>query len=1118
MERAGREPGRNFLFIVPDQYTMQTQKDLVSNSDCSGIMNIDVLSFGRLSHRILEEVGGEDTTVLDDTGKSLVLQKVALSVSDELPTLKGLIKKQGYIHEVKSVLSEFMQYGIGVDDVDRLIEYSKGRNALNAKLKDLKVIYKAFKDYIRDSFITTEEKMDVLTRAVSKSGILKNSVVIFDGFTGFTPIQYRVLTELMMTCSEVVISLTLGMGEDPYVLDGEHNLFYLTKKTVADLEKCLQKAGGNRGSDVFVNSDFNRFKDSKELGFLEQNIFRSKSKRFEEIPKDIQIFEATDPAEEVGKAAVKIKKLIMEEGISYRDIAVVSGSLEDYAPYIETRFELLDIPFYIDRTRGIRLNPLIETIKAYINLFLDNFTYEAVFSFLRGGMSDFETQTVDELENYCIATGIRGISSWKKVFSYETMDVKDEEKKAFINEAREKFVTLFDGVALKPSATAAEYTENLYDFLTKLGAGEKLNAFSEDFKASGDPVKAKEYSQIYRVVMEMLDQIHELLKDEVISLREFSEIIDAGIAEITVGTIPQNVDRCLVGDVERSRLNNVKVLFFLGVNDGNIPKGITTGGLISDADREFLRDSDLELAPTPRQQMFIQRLYLYMNMTKPSRKLFLSYSRVNSEGKSLAPSYLIKNLCGLYPELRISEDNGDILGSIINKKQGQRYLAEGLREYFAGLMTPEKAKDFKVLYSVYKGSDLSEEYTRAALSSYEKKNLSKAVASALYGLRLENSVTRLENFASCAYMHFLEYGLSLKEREKYGFDALDLGNVFHGVLQMFSIGLERDGKTWLNFDETYAKEAVSKAVDDFCADYNNTVFYASAQNAYAIIRMKRILTRSVMTLQNQIAAGDFVPKGYEVSFGRIDDPTKIDVTLSDTEKMYLKGKIDRIDTCRDEDHIYVKVLDYKSGNKDFDLVALYHGLSLQLVLYMKAATGMLEKENPGAKVVPAAWLYYRVDDPQVTSAEALTDEEINEKIQKALRTKGLVNGDDKVLYHLDKAEEGESVVIPVKYNKDHSLAAASDVIGPEDMLAISGYTDLVIKRLGKSIVDGDISISPSEKKQGRNACEYCAFKSACPMDKNIPGYEYRDCSKVENCENDADILDKMRKEIDEVYT
>ena len=643
MQRAAQEPGRNFLIIVPDQFTMQTQKDLVMRSDRGGILNIDVLSFGRLSHRILEEVGTKEMPVLDDTGKSLVLQKIAADLKEQLPAMGSLLHKQGYIHEVKSAISEFMQYGISTQDMDKLIASAEKRGALAMKLRDLKTLYRGFQDYIRDHFITTEETLDVLRRSLVKSKILPDSVVVFDGFTGFTPIQNRLIQELMRVCEETIVTVTIGEEEDPYQMDGEQKLFHLSKKTVADLVKLAVEAEVTRGEDVFVKGGPNRFAEAPALCYLEQNLFRYQYEPYTEKQHEIHMFEALSPREEVHQTALYIRKLIREEGLTYRDIAVVIGDLEGYASYVETEFGQLEIPCFLDRTRGIVLNPMIEYIKSALQLYIRDFSYDTVFHFLRSGMADISREEIDELENYVIRTGARGYRTYSRLFTRKTEEMQQgsgqedteraEETMERLNRIRQQFTDTVEILHMAPRAKAGEYVDHLYDFLEQNQVQQKLLNYQQRFEQEGDLAKAREYAQIYRLVMDLLDQIYELLGEEEISLQEFADILEAGFGEITVGTIPQNVDRIVVGDMERTRLKQVKVLFFLGVNDGNIPKNASKGGIISDMDREFLIESGTEMAPSPRQQMYIQRLYLYLNMTKPSERLYLSYAKVNSDGK-----------------------------------------------------------------------------------------------------------------------------------------------------------------------------------------------------------------------------------------------------------------------------------------------------------------------------------------------------------------------------------------------------------------------------------------------------------------------------------------------------
>ena len=1102
MQRAAQEPGRNFLIIVPDQFTMQTQKDLVMRSDRGGILNIDVLSFGRLSHRILEEVGTKEMPVLDDTGKSLVLQKIAADLKEQLPAMGSLLHKQGYIHEVKSAISEFMQYGISTQDMDKLIASAEKRGALAMKLRDLKTLYRGFQDYIRDHFITTEETLDVLRRSLVKSKILPDSVVVFDGFTGFTPIQNRLIQELMRVCEETIVTVTIGEEEDPYQMDGEQKLFHLSKKTVADLVKLAAEAEVTRGEDVFVKGGPNRFTEAPALCYLEQNLFRYQYEPYMEKQREIHMFEALSPREEVHQTALYIRKLIREEGLTYRDIAVVIGDLEGYASYVETEFGQLEIPCFLDRTRGIVLNPMIEYIKSALQLYIRDFSYDTVFHFLRSGMADISREEIDELENYVIRTGARGYRTYSRLFTRRTEEMQQgsgqedteraEETMERLNRIRQQFADTVEILHMAPWAKAGEYADHLYDFLEQNQVQQKLLNYQQQFEQEGDLAKAREYAQIYRLVMDLLDQIYGLLGEEEISLQEFADILDAGFGEITVGTIPQNVDRIVVGDMERTCLKQVKVLFFLGVNDGNIPKNASKGGIISDMDREFLIESGTEMAPSPRQQMYIQRLYLYLNMTKPSERLYLSYAKVNSDGKGIRPSYLIDTVRKLFPQLAVEyPQNRSRLEQIEGRQEGARYLAEELREYADGTLREEERQDFYLMYRAYETDpEGRDRLTAAAFRRYKESGLSRIVARALYGRQLENSVSRLETYAACACRHFLQYGLSLQEREEFGFEVSDMGNVYHAVLENFAGKLAESGRTWWDFDENFATQAIKEAVEGYAATYGETVLYSSARNEYAITRMSRILTRTVLTLQQHLKQGSFQPDDYELSFRFAEDLDSIHVDLSEEEKMHLQGRIDRIDVSEDAEHVYVKVIDYKSGNKKFDLAALYYGLQLQLVVYMNAAMELESRKHPDKEIVPAALLYYHIDDPTIETPVELTQEQINEEILTKLRMNGVVNSDPAVVERLDRFLQDKSKVIPVEKKKDGSFSARSGILSREELHVVSAYVDTKIRQIGREILDGKIAANPYEKGN-EEACTYCAYKKVCGFDGSIPGYEKR---------------------------
>ncbi len=1097
IERSGMESQRNFLVVVPDQFTMQTQKDMVMMHPNRGIMNIDVLSFGRLAHRIFEEVGGNEKPVLDDTGKSLILRKLAEKKSEELKAFGRNLNRQGYIHEIKSVLSEFMQYGISLKELESMMEVCKERGLLYQKLADLKVLYTDFLSYINEKYITTEETLDRVCRVIHKSRIVKDSVVVFDGFTGFTPIQNKLIQALLPLAGEVIVTVTMDRRENPFVLDGEQKLFYLSKKTIYSLDKLAQEACVARGKDrFFMETPVKRYEKNPMLAHLEDNLFRYPAEKYT-LTDDgtkagkIRIFECLNPREEVRQMSLCMEKMLREEDLCYRDFAVVTGDLSTYAPYIENRFEQSNIPYFMDQTRGIVLNPVIEYIKSALDIVLYDFKIEHVMHYLRSGMSSFSMEEADRFENYILSRKISGRRKYEKMFTSAVSNQKEVrdyevEKLLSLNEMRLKLLEELSYLPVKEKVTA-DMVRRLYDFLVENQVEEKLLDYADMFLEEGDIVKEKEYRQIYGLIMDLLDQIISLIGDDEMSLKEFKEILEAGFGEIQVGSIPQNVDRVVVGDIERTRLKSVKVLFFLGVNDGNIPKSASGGGIISDLDRQFIFDKGFELAPTKRQQMFTQRLYLYLNMTKPADRLILSYARSGDDGKSIRPSYLIETVQSMFPHLSVERPEKEApLSQLATYRDALELFGEKIRSFCENGQVSMELAD---LYNLLKENEATkaavENMIQSAFFRYSAHPLTKEVARLLYGEELKNSVSRLEAFAECSYGHFLKYGMRLKEREGFEFEAVDVGNMFHGVLAAFSERLEKENTDWLHFTKEEAEIWLAEIVEEQSVLYKDSILYSSQRNRYAIQSMLRVLKRTVYALQKQLRKGTFMPKRFEMGFSKEIKPAN-----DEGVSMSIRGRIDRIDTCETEDKVYVKVMDYKSGKKAFDVVSFYYGLNLQLVVYMEQAINQVKKEAGGKEVIPAAMLYYEVSDP-IVKGQALSEEERTALLDKELTMSGLVNCDDDICLRIDRELTNASVasdVINVATDKNGAFKKNSEICGTKEFEKLSTFVNKIMLEISRKIQNGDMEKKPYQKAD-RTGCTYCPYKGMCGFDEKLPGYE-----------------------------
>lgn len=502
--------------------------------------------------------------------------------------------------------------------------------------------------------------------------------------------------------------------------------------------------------------------------------------------------------------------------------------------------------------------------------------------------------------------------------------------------------------------------------------------------------------------------------------------------------------------------------------------------------------------------MYIQRLYLYLNMTKPSEELYLSCARVGEDGNALRPAYLVELLRGLFPALAVTRpESGGAQDQLVCGADGIGFVADSLREYAAGRLPEEAQQAFYTFYRCYlQDAQYQEEMTAltdTAFARYADTPLTKVVSSALYGSSLLGSVSRLEKYAACAYAHFLQYGLRLRERGEYGFEAVDMGNLFHQALELFGERLAAHGYTWVSFPEEESGALVEEALNACAAVYGETVLYSSERNQHLLGRIGRILNRTVRTLRAQLRKGSFLPEAFEVSFDSLEELDALNIALTEKEKIRLRGRIDRVDLCEKDDKVYVKVIDYKSGKHSFDLAALYYGLQLQLVVYMNAAQELAGKKYPDREVHPAAMLYYHVADPMVKAEGDISPEEINQRILRELKMTGVVNDSDDAVSLLDADFTEKSDILPLERKKDGTFSAASGVMAEEDMRMVSNYVNHKIRQLGKGILDGTISVNPCEFGSDK-ACTYCAYKSVCGYDGGAAersGYQPRKLPKME---------------------
>ncbi len=1075
IEEAMAHPKNRYMILVPAQFTMQTQKDIVRMHPCRGVLNIDILSFERLAYRVFEEVGTDILEILDDTGKNLILRRVLEQVKPELSVFAKKVNYRGFLEEVKSVLSEFGQYRIGEAELIRMEESATEKPLLSAKLRDIHVIYNGFREMIAEKYITSEALLEVLSRQISKSKLVNGCYVLIDGFTGFTPVQYQFLEQLLVCCRELV--LTAVFSEQAYAKAPEEGELYgLSRSMITKMTDLAVRNQIPIMPCVWMPKPAYRFLESPALEHLERYLFSDEAPAVFTGEQAVYLDGLDSSAEEVEFAAARIHQLVRKQGFRYRDIAIITADMEHYYRLIRDVFSEQDIPVFIDYKRDIMGNPCVELIQSAFMIVEQNYSYESVFRYLRTGMSKIERNGIDLLENFVLAKNVRGHAQYSAAADPDTQTVWDSDTKTIRGEKRETVNAVrncvgqqlhdFYAAMKKKNATVRDRMTALYQLLEQIEAEKQLEDYAEKFQAEGKMDQSREYLQIWKTVMELFEKVVRLFGDMQISISELREILESGFHEIKVAVIPPGLDEVTAGDTIRTRLTDVKVLFFLGVNDGIVPPASVPGGILSNMDRTFLRQQSFELAPTVREQSAIDRFYLYLALTKASHALYLTYSRTDGDGKVLRPAALTEQVRQVFGQTLPSGEESGSSGQL-QKFTGSRALLKYAAGRIGQYRETEPDKMWQEVFSFLKRQPEFRDQVEMIVSGsvYEAENdrLSQAVAHMLYPDAEIRSITRLENYAACAYCHFMQYGLALVPREIYQVESTDIGTLFHNVLEGISGKMEDGTYSWRTLTDeqrhTLVETEVKRVVENFPGD----VISSSARNSYMINRLNRMADRTVWVLCRQIRQGAFEPAYYEFDSGN--------------------GRIDRIDLYEGEDAVYLKIIDYKSGMKQFSLADAYFGLQMQLVWYLQDAAKKLKTEFQ-KEIRPGAIFYYHIQDPYVKKAEP--------DYLKVFLMSGLVNSRVEVIENLDRelSEQKESSVIPVRYTKNGAIDYRSKTATEAQFAALQNYITEKAETIQQKIRSGHIEKNPYQKGK-KTPCDYCAYKNACNFDPRFPGFSYR---------------------------
>lgn len=1074
------------LIITPEQFSFTAEKKLMDAIDTQAVFNAEVVTLSRMAYRVISEIGGKNETNLSKCGKAMLIYSILSNNKNEL---KFLGKTDENVDMLDTAITEFKKHGISVEQLKQEIENQEDIYLKN-KLQDLNVVYSGFEEQLAGKYIDETDLLTILAENIDKTDMFKDAVIYIDEFAGFTSQEYHIIEKLIQIAKQVTITIcTDGLHE---IKNPDTDIFYSNEVTVTKLLEVAQNCDV-KIEEIKLEETY-RFKNS-ELKHLEKNLYENKPQKYNSQIKNIQLFLAKNQYSEIEEVARNVLKLVRDEGYRYRDISIITKNIAIYSSLARAIFDKYDIPIFIDENRDLNQNIVIQYILGILEIFIKNWSYEAVFNYIKTGFSNIEEDDIFKLEKYCLKWGIKQ-NKWKKEFTYGNYEEKDKADIERLEQIRKDLVTPLMNLKYKidENKTVEGISKAIYEFLVEQQIYEKVQIKIQELNEIGQIDLANEYESSIQTIIEILDEIVLVFKDDKITIDKYNQILKIGFKNSSLTKIPGTQDQVIMGDVDRSRSHKVKAIFIIGLNDGEFPSVRKDEGFLNDADREVLKQNGIELAKGTIDKLYEDSFNIYKAFTTAEEKLYLLYSSSDMQGKALRPSMLINKIKKIYPMLQEQSDVIERRSEILNKKTTYEELIVNLSKL------KEQDSIEKLWYYIYdyyqKNSEWNEKL-KQSLKGLEYTNIPDKIdqnnIDRLYGNTLITSISKLERYRSCPFSYYLQYGLKIKPQEELKIQTLNTGTFIHEVIDEFFGTVREVGIKLEEITEEQLSEIINKIIDSKLGQNKNYIFTSTAKYRALVIRLKKIIKKALKYIIGTIVQSRFKVLGTEVEFGEKGKYKPIRLTLEDGKRIEIIGKIDRIDTAQGEDGKYLRIIDYKSSAKNIDLNEVYAGLQIQLLTYLDAAC----KEED---LMPAGVLYFSMLEQMIKSDKRLEQEEIEDKIRANFKMKGLILADVKVVKLHDKnLQNGNSALVPAYIGKDGELSEKkTSGVTAEQFKDLQKYMYTIIKQISKEILGGNIDLKPYYKDK-KTPCKYCDYKSICSF--NMGG-----------CENSYNYIDKKSKE------
>ncbi len=1067
------ELGERVTLIVPEQYSFNTEKTILGYLGASGADKVNVVSFSFLAEGLLKKYGLNSKKAIDDSTRAMLMSVALEEVGDELKIYSRHRYSNAVVVQMLKTIKELRQCSVTSEMLDETALTMKP-SILKEKLTELAKIERAYSALVEQNYFDDECALDILCDVLEKHNEFEGTKVLVDGFRGFTAQEFAVLERILRQASEVWITLSVDETAD------EFGVFSHTQRTKRKLLRMARSCGAEVERKSF---EIDYGERNEELAAIERGLYSSGTQLYEKSTQSVALCSAEDFESECEYVACTVKRLIRTEGLRCRDIAIISRSESNYSRRIRSALVRNGVPAFEDKRQPITSEPLIEFVRSAVELAAVGFSTDTLMRMAKTGLTGLDVEELSRLENYALMWQING-RKWLDEWTAhpnglgEKMLDKDIAELKALNELRIRLVSPLQRFRVKMKEfTSLEAAQAIYSLLVDMKVAENLRSLAAGLSSAAHPELAEEQDRVWRLLMDMLDRIAQALSGVRLTPTRFRNLFELLISTYSVGNLPQGLDEITIGSADRVKLSSPRVVFAVGMNDGIFPMIPESNGILSEAEKRSLAELELKTDDSYEEKLMEERFIAYTTLCSATERLYVTYSRKDLSGAQLSPSEIVSQLNMIFPNIK-TVDTAQI--------PAEDYIEsrESAFEVMARL-TGDGGTLYSSLESYFEGS---KEYSgrlaalHRATSKEEISIKNPETATALFGYDMYMSASRTEVYHKCPFEYFCKYGLNAQPRKRAELDPMQKGTAIHYILEKLISAYGSDGLCEMKKSERDA------CVHDILEEYFKETLTAGAETGERFGYLFRQLGLTVCEVVDRLVAefrvSDFKPVAFELAIDSDAEVKTYDIPLPDGGTLKLKGSIDRVDVAEQNGKAYVRVVDYKSGGKRFDLNEVFHGLNMQMLIYLFAIwkNGFREYKE----ITPAGILYMPVNAPFVSAQRDEDEGEISLKKLKGSKMNGMVLDDSRVIYMMEN--EGKGVFIPASLKADGS--GTGTLISFKQMDLLMKKCERILSEMAMKLHNGAIPVRPAVALNGQSpyheVCKYCDYKEVCHVDADTP--------------------------------